>query len=44
MREEIELSNLAKMFLREQIKMECWDSMTIKGRVIRVSLSAVNWN
>lgn len=37
MREEIELSSLAKMFLREQIKSECWDSMTIKGKVIKVS-------
>ena len=32
------MSNLAKMFLREQIKSECWDSMTVKGRVIKVRL------
>ena len=35
-REEIELSTLAKMYLREQIKRECWDSMTTKGKVIKV--------
>ena len=37
MREEIELSSLAKLFLREQIKSECWNSMTVKGKVIKVS-------
>lgn len=30
-REEIELENLAKMFLRDVIKKECWDSMVVKG-------------
>ena len=38
-KEEIELSNLAKMFLREQIKRECWNSMSVKGKVIKVSFS-----
>ena len=35
-REEVEFSNLAAMFLKEQIKKECWDKMTIKGRSIKV--------
>ena len=30
-REEIELENLAKMYLRHIIKKECWDSMIVKG-------------
>ena len=30
-RQEIELENVAKMFLREVIKKECWDSMVVKG-------------
>lgn len=37
-REEIEFDNLAKLFLREMIKKECWDEMNIKGR----SLQAFN--
>ena len=36
MQEEIELGNLAKMFLREQIKRECWDDMSIKGKTVKV--------
>ena len=36
--EEIELSNLAKMFLREQIKKECWSDMAVKGKVAKVSI------
>lgn len=35
-REEIELASLANMFLREQIKIECWDSMVVKGKVLKV--------
>jgi len=35
--EELELSNLAKMFLRERIKEECWSNMTVKGKVVKVS-------
>lgn len=38
-REEIEFSNLAAMFLKELIKKECWDSMQVKGRTIVVSHS-----
>ena len=30
-REEIELENLAKLYLRDVIKKECWDSMVVKG-------------
>lgn len=35
-REEVELSNLASMFIRENIKTECWDEMTVKGYVLKV--------
>ena len=36
-REEIEFSNLAAMFLKELIKRECWDDMAVKGRTIKVT-------
>ena len=36
-REEIELENLAKMFLRERIKRDCWDEMTVKGKTVKVT-------
>ena len=35
-REEIEFENLAKMYLREMIKKECWDDMVVKGRAVQV--------
>ena len=35
-REEIKLSHLAKMFLREKIKRQCWSGMTVKGKVVKV--------
>jgi len=35
-REEIEFENLAKMYLREMIKRECWDEMVVKGRAVQV--------
>lgn len=35
-RQEIELSNLSSMFIREQIKTECWDGMSVKGCVVKV--------
>ena len=38
-RGEIEFSNLAKMFLRQNIKQMCWDKMTVKGRTIKVRYS-----
>ena len=34
-REEIEFENLAKMYLREVIKKECWDSMIVKGCAVK---------
>ncbi|KAK7108965.1 cilia- and flagella-associated protein 43-like isoform X2 [Littorina saxatilis] len=34
-REEIEFDNLAKRYLREMIKRECWDNMQVKGRSIQ---------
>ena len=38
MREEKELENLAKMFLADVIRKECWEDMIVKGRGIVVSL------
>ena len=35
-REEIELNNLAKMYLRDVIKRQCWDKMKVKGKVVKV--------
>ncbi|XP_075791642.1 cilia- and flagella-associated protein 43 isoform X2 [Pelodiscus sinensis] len=34
-RKEIEMDNLANCYLRDIIKKECWDSMSIKGRAIK---------
>lgn len=34
-REEMELEDLAKMYLRDVIMKECWDSMITKGRSIK---------
>ncbi|XP_071946948.1 cilia- and flagella-associated protein 43-like [Antedon mediterranea] len=31
-REDIEFENLAKSYLKEMVKNECWDSMNVKGR------------
>lgn len=36
LREEIELANLAQMYLHHLIKKECWDSMTVKGKTVKV--------
>ena len=36
-REEMELENLAKMYLADLIKKDCWDNMVVKGRGIGVS-------
>ncbi|XP_073476632.1 cilia- and flagella-associated protein 43 [Aquarana catesbeiana] len=33
-RQEIEMENLAKQYLRDVIKKECWDAMAVKGRSI----------
>lgn len=35
-REEIKLLHLAKMFLREKIKKQCWSDMTVKGKIVKV--------
>lgn len=35
-REEIELSNLAAMFMRDWIKTQCWDKMVVKGKLVKV--------
>ena len=36
-REEKEFENLAKLYITELIKKECWDEMEVKGRGIEVS-------
>jgi hypothetical protein len=36
---EIELSNLACMFIGEQIRTECWDGMAVKGHMLKVHVS-----
>ncbi len=33
----MELENLAKTYMAELIKKECWDNMVVKGRGITVS-------
>ncbi|XP_076101519.1 cilia- and flagella-associated protein 43-like isoform X9 [Mytilus galloprovincialis] len=38
-REEIEFDNLAKIYLREMIKKECWDDMKVKGRAVQAFYS-----
>ena len=35
-RAEIELGNLAKCYLWELLKRDCWDSMKVKGKAIKV--------
>ena len=35
-KEEIELNNLAKMYLRDRVKKQCWDDMSIKGKAVKV--------
>ncbi|XP_048362773.1 cilia- and flagella-associated protein 43 isoform X2 [Sphaerodactylus townsendi] len=34
-RKDIELENLANAYLREIIKKDCWDAMSVKGRSVR---------
>ncbi|KAM6443389.1 cilia- and flagella-associated protein 43 [Liasis olivaceus] len=34
-RKDIEMENLANCYLREMIKQECWDTMSVKGRLIK---------
>lgn len=35
----MEFENLAKQYLTHLIKLECWDSMDVKGRSIEVTQS-----
>jgi hypothetical protein len=35
-REDIEFLNLAAMFMRDNVKRNCWDKMVTKGRTIQV--------
>jgi len=35
MREKTELADLARLYVREAIKKECWDRMAVKGRGIQ---------
>ncbi|KAK3696874.1 hypothetical protein QZH41_003634 [Actinostola sp. cb2023] len=45
-RDEIEMSNLARIYLKEMIKRECWDAMVVKGRscnAFRLALSVTNY-
>ena len=38
-RDKTEFENLAKLYVREVIKKECWDNMKVKGRGIHVNQS-----
>merc|ERR1712154_468237 len=40
-REDIEFDNLAKLYLREKIKEECWDNMQVKGRALQAFNSSL---
>ncbi|XP_005104481.2 cilia- and flagella-associated protein 43 [Aplysia californica] len=40
-REDIEFDNLAKLYLREKIKEECWDKMQVKGRALQAFNSSL---
>jgi hypothetical protein len=45
-RETTELNDLAKLYVRDKIKKECWDKMTVKGRGIEafnISLLVENY-
>lgn len=33
------MENLAKQYLRDVIKKECWDAMAVKGRSIMVNIA-----
>lgn len=37
MRKDVEMHNLAKRYLAEIIKEECWNSMAVKGRALKVT-------
>lgn len=36
LKEDIELANLAKMYLHNLIKKQCWNEMKVKGKAIKV--------
>lgn len=36
-RKDVEMQNLAKRYLAELIKEECWNSMAVKGRALKVT-------
>lgn len=36
-RKDVEMRNLAKRYLAELIKEECWNSMAVKGRALKVT-------
>lgn len=36
-RKDTEMQNLAKAYLAELIKEECWNSMAVKGRALKVT-------
>ena len=36
LRAKIEMENLAKMYLQDLIKKECWNAMEVKGHVVKV--------
>lgn len=36
-RKDVEMHNLAKGYLTEIIKEECWNSMAVKGRSLKVT-------
>ncbi|XP_078268914.1 cilia- and flagella-associated protein 43 isoform X2 [Rhinoraja longicauda] len=40
-RESIEMTNLANQYLREVIKRECWDQMSVKGRMLEAFYSGI---
>ncbi|XP_060697788.1 cilia- and flagella-associated protein 43 [Hemiscyllium ocellatum] len=40
-RETIEMENLANQYLREVIKRECWDNMSVKGRTLEAFSSGL---
>ncbi|KAK3771256.1 hypothetical protein RRG08_024335 [Elysia crispata] len=40
-REDIEFENLAKLYLHEKIKEECWDKMNVKGRALQAFNSSL---
>lgn len=45
-RDEIEIANLARIYLKEMIKRECWDAMVVKGRscnAFRMITSVTNY-